>query len=100
MVIDVHKWYQQIRAYADGWTIEQIHPVLGEWQIEPYPVFIEHRETRIVPDAGGWVPWYSYDAVEPPVAGSCQVKTRLGWSVVRDAFQWQDEMITHYRPQQ
>lgn len=101
------KHYQVIRAFADGWRIESSDPN-NKWEQITNPMFYEddYHQYRIVPDAEGWIPFYSQPDSECPVDPQQRVEAQYGgeiWIFAGKAGEivWKDDgfhNVTRYRP--
>jgi len=66
------KYYQERRAYADGWDVEVLKD--GKWVIVFYPSFLPDIQYRIVPDSEGFLPFYPHSAALCPVDVDAECK--------------------------
>jgi len=67
-----HKHHQCLHAFADGWEIELYSD--GKWEKIAFPSFDPILEYRIVPNEGGWLPWYGGEC---PIDNATLVKYKV-----------------------
>lgn len=63
------------RAGADGWNVELIDAVTKEWVRAPVPPYAGNFRCRVVPKAGGWMPWYGGKC---PLPDDTRVEVQFG----------------------